>query len=153
MKLFKTEKDHFWVALIFTQEIKNTFNILPNYVSEGRLVRVVSDEVHSGNRYYKRESRENARASGEAARGRPPPAVASPLACLSRVYFSRYPPNVELARRLIVIQTDPRLLLFFIPVPPILDNRASTAPNIYLYDVNLHSLPSEYNQLQSSSGS
>ena len=70
MKLFKTEKDHFWVALIFTQEIKNTFNILPNYVSEGRLVRVVSDEVHSGNRYYKRESRENARASDEAARGR-----------------------------------------------------------------------------------
>ena len=27
-------------------------------------------------------------------------AVASPLACLSRVYFSRYPPNGELARRL-----------------------------------------------------
>ena len=25
---------------------------------------------------------------------------ASPLACLSRVYFSRYPPNAELARRL-----------------------------------------------------
>ena len=82
----------------------------------------------------------------------PPPAVASPLACLSRVYFSRYPPNGELARRLIVIQTDPRLLLFFTPVPPILDNRASTAPN-NLYDVNLPSLPSEYNQLQSSSGS
>ena len=32
------------------------------------------------------EPRENARASGEAARG-----LASPLACLSRVYFSRYP--------------------------------------------------------------
>ena len=30
-----------------------------------------------------------------------PPAVASLLACLSRVYFSRYPPNGELARRLI----------------------------------------------------
>ena len=30
----------------------------------------------------------------------PPPAVASPLACLSRVYFSRYPPNGELVRRL-----------------------------------------------------
>ena len=26
---------------------------------------------------------------------------ASPLACLSRVYFSRYPPNGELARRLV----------------------------------------------------
>ena len=33
-------------------------------------------------------------------RGAAPPAVASPLACLSRVYFSRYPPNGELARRL-----------------------------------------------------
>ena len=32
----------------------------------------------------------------------PPPAVASPLACLSRVYFSRYPPNGELARRLAI---------------------------------------------------
>ena len=32
------------------------------------------------------EPRENAKASGEAARG-----LASPLACLSRVYFSRYP--------------------------------------------------------------
>ena len=31
----------------------------------------------------------------------PPPAVASPLACLSRVHFSRYPPNGELARRLL----------------------------------------------------
>ena len=28
------------------------------------------------------------------------PVFASPLACLSRVYFSRYPPNGELARRL-----------------------------------------------------
>ena len=28
------------------------------------------------------------------------PDFASPLACLSRVYFSRYPPNGELARRL-----------------------------------------------------
>ena len=32
-----------------------------------------------------------------------PPAVASPLACLSRVYFSRYPPNGELARRLVFL--------------------------------------------------
>ena len=32
--------------------------------------------------------------------GKPRGAVASPLACLSRVYFSRYPPNGELARRL-----------------------------------------------------
>ena len=32
----------------------------------------------------------------------PAPAFASPLACLSRVYFSRYPTNVELARRLSV---------------------------------------------------
>ena len=30
-----------------------------------------------------------------------PPALASPLACLSRVYFSRYPPNGELARRVV----------------------------------------------------
>ena len=30
-----------------------------------------------------------------------PLALASPLACLSRVYFSRYPPNGELARRLV----------------------------------------------------
>ena len=30
-----------------------------------------------------------------------PPALASPLACLSRVYFSQYPPNGELARRLV----------------------------------------------------
>ena len=45
------------------------------------------------------------RAKGERAREPrsregPLPAVASPLACLSRVYFSRYPPNGELARRL-----------------------------------------------------
>ena len=33
-------------------------------------------------------------------RSREGPAVASPLACLSRVYFSQYPPNGELARRL-----------------------------------------------------
>ena len=32
------------------------------------------------------------------------PRVASPLACLSRVYFSRYPPNGELARRLPIVQ-------------------------------------------------
>ena len=38
-----------------------------------------------------------ARASGEAAWGRA--AFASPLACLSRVYFSRYP-DEELARKL-----------------------------------------------------
>ena len=31
----------------------------------------------------------------------PAPAVASPLACLSRVYFSRYPPNGELVHRLL----------------------------------------------------
>ena len=31
----------------------------------------------------------------------PPPGVSSSLACLSRVDFSRYPPNEELARRLI----------------------------------------------------
>ena len=37
------------------------------------------------------------RASGEAKRG---PAFASPLACLSRDYFSQYPPNGKLARRL-----------------------------------------------------
>ena len=36
-------------------------------------------------------------ASGDAARS---PAFASPLACLSRVYFSQYLPNGELARRL-----------------------------------------------------
>ena len=42
-----------------------------------------------------------ARANGEAARYRSPsPAFESPLACLSCVYFSRYPPKGELARRL-----------------------------------------------------
>ena len=30
----------------------------------------------------------------------PPPALVFPLACHSRVYFSRYPPNGKLARRL-----------------------------------------------------
>ena len=65
---------------------------------------------------------------------------------------SKFSYLVSVTVGLIVTQTDPRLLLFFIPVPPILDNRASTAPN-NLYDVNLLSLPSEYNQLQSSSGS
>ena len=46
----------------------------------------------------KRAARE--RAIEPRSRKGPPPAVASPLACLSRVYFSRYPPNGELARRL-----------------------------------------------------
>ena len=46
----------------------------------------------------KRAARE--RAIEPRSREGPPPAVASPLACLSRVYFSRYPPNGELARRL-----------------------------------------------------
>ena len=46
----------------------------------------------------KRAARE--RASERRSREGPPPAVASLLACLSRVYFSRYPPNGELARRL-----------------------------------------------------
>ena len=40
-------------------------------------------------------------ASERRSREGPAPAVASPLACLSRVYFSRYPPNGELARRLV----------------------------------------------------
>ena len=40
-------------------------------------------------------AKRNARGSGEAAR-----AEGSPLACLSRVHFSRYPPNGELARML-----------------------------------------------------
>ena len=53
------------------------------------------------------EPRENARASGEAATG-----LASPLACLSRVYFSRYPPIGELARRLSqVVHTDRNIVL------------------------------------------
>ena len=38
--------------------------------------------------------------ASEAGREGSPPAVAPPLACLSRLYFSRYPPNGELARRL-----------------------------------------------------
>ena len=41
-------------------------------------------------------------ACGEAARG--VPAFASPLACLSSVHFSRYPPNGELARRLFTLK-------------------------------------------------
>ena len=32
------------------------------------------------------------------------PAFASPLACLSGVYFSQYPPNGELARRLRTVE-------------------------------------------------
>ena len=53
------------------------------------------------------EPRENERASGEAARG-----LASPLACLSRVYFSRYPPIGELARRLAqVVDTHRNIVL------------------------------------------
>ena len=127
--MFKPEKDDFWVAFIFTEEIKNTFNILPSYVREGGLVCAVSDEVHSGKRYYILK-----------------------FITLGTIK-SKFSSLVSVTVGLIVIQTDPRLLLFFIPVPPILDNQASTAPNIYLYDVNLHSLPSEYNQLQSSSGS
>ena len=39
----------------------------------------------------------------------PPPAVASPLACLSRVYFSRYLPNGELPRRLTIMQSTNKL--------------------------------------------
>ena len=103
--MFKPEKDDFWVAFIFTQEIKNTFNILPNYVSEGGLVHVVSDEVHSGKRYYTLK-----------------------LITLSTIK-SKFSSLVSVTVGLIVIQTDPRLLFFFTPVPPILDNRASIAPN------------------------
>ena len=44
-----------------------------------------------------------AREGASERRMREGPAVASPLACLSRVYFSRYPPNGELARRLMLI--------------------------------------------------
>ena len=65
----------------------------------------VNHERHNGSRAFipslrasklsylgeRSEPRENARASGEA----------SPLACLSRVCFSRYPSNGELARRLV----------------------------------------------------
>ena len=51
------------------------------------------------------EPRENARTSAKPRRAEErsfphPPAFASPLACLSRVYVSRYFPNGELARRL-----------------------------------------------------
>ena len=42
----------------------------------------------------------------------PPPAFASPLACLSRVYFSRFFSNGELARRL----DDSKMTIFSHPV-------------------------------------
>ena len=45
-------------------------------------------------------SRARARERAAKPRGAKRGAVASPLVCLSRVYFSRYPPNGELARRL-----------------------------------------------------
>ena len=48
------------------------------------------------------EPRKNARASSETAGGHP--AFASPLACLSRVYFSQYPPNGEPARGLVSVR-------------------------------------------------
>ena len=55
---------------------------------------------------------ENKRASGEAVRGggkelsflSPVPVFASPLVCLSRIYFSRYPPNGKFACRLFIVR-------------------------------------------------
>ena len=67
-------------------------------------VQPVNKPSYAGER---NEPRENAWASGEAARG-----LASPLACLSRVYFSRYFPIGDLACSLAqVVHTHRNIVL------------------------------------------